>query len=336
MVNIGVIGCGHWGPNHIRVFNSLSDANVKTIADLDDARLSMVGENFPGITQTKNHLDIVNDSEIEAVVVVTPTKTHYKIVKQCLEAGKHVFCEKPLCVDTNEGEELVKLAESKCLTLMVGHIFLFNAGILKLKSLMEENVLGDIHYLKAVRTNLGPVRQDVNSVYDLATHDISIFNFLMGSLPTEVSAMGTSVLKEGNEDLAFISLKYPNNVLANIHVSWLDPKKVREITVVGNEKMVTWDDLGELGPITIYDKGVVKQEYVHDYGEFQLLAREGDITIPKVKRAEPLKNQDQFFLDCIRNKADCHSDGKVGNDIVKVLQAIDKSMAGNGVPVSIA
>ena len=336
MVKLGVIGCGHWGPNHIRIFSSLNNSEVTKVADLSRERLNSIKANFPHVEVTEDFKALINDSSIDAVLVATPTKTHYEIVKASLEASKHVFCEKPLCVDAKEGSELVKLAKEKNLTLMVGHIFLFNAGIKSLKKMLDEKSLGNLHYLTATRTNLGPVRQDVNAVYDLATHDISIFNYLLGSKPEAVSAIGMSYLNQPIEDVSFLSLKYPGGVLGNIHVSWLDPKKVREITLVGDKKMATWDDLGDMGPITIYDKGIVKgPSYYDTFGQFQLLAREGDITIPKIKMVEPLRSQDEHFLDCIINQTPCVSDGLMGNDIVHILQATDLSMKENGKMVPI-
>lgn len=335
MINIGVIGCGHWGPNHIRVFSSFNNARIIGISDLEESRLRYFSEQYPGIETYHDYQSITQHPDIEAVVVSTPTETHYQIVKHALESGKHVLCEKPLCQTPEEGRELVKLAEARHLVLMVGHIFLYNAGILKLKELLQSEDMGRLVYLSATRTNLGPVRHDVNAVYDLATHDISIYNFLLDSIPYEASAVGIDFLQPSLHDVAFISLKYPGGVMANIRVSWLDPKKIRHITVVGDQKMATWDDLAEMGPVILYDKGIVKEPYYSNYGEFQLLAREGDVTIPKVKLQEPLRTQDNHFIRCIEEGEPLISDGVFGLDIVKILLAINQSITSGGQPIAI-
>lgn len=330
-----MIGCGHWGPNHIRVFSSLPGSKVAVIADPDANRLDSVGRLYPQVQLVNDYRNLLEHNPLDVVVVATPTRTHYKIAKEAIERGKHVLVEKPLCQTVAEGEELVRLAREHNVVLMVGQVFLFHNGILKLKEFLEFGDLGKIYYIGSTRTNLGPIRQDVNAVYDLASHDIAIFNFLLGSRPDEVSAVGEAFLQKGIEDLAFISLRYPNDVLARVHASWLDPRKVREITIVGDKKMVTWDDLATLGTVQVYDKGVVREAYYEDYGHFQLLAREGDITIPRIKFEEPLKNQARYFLSAIqKGKADV-SDGHSGLDVVRTLEAIQHSLKERGAPVKV-
>jgi len=265
---VGVIGCGHWGPNHIRVFSSVSGCKVISIADTDTKRLDSVGHLYPHVRRLNDYQELLKQDSLDVIVVATPTRTHYKIAKEALEAGKHVLVEKPLCLTAAEGEQLVRLARQKGLVLMVGQVFLFHNGILKLKEFMELGEAGKVYYIGSTRTNLGPIRQDVNAVYDLASHDISIFNFLLGSGPLAVSAVGEAFLQEGIEDIAFISLRYPNDILARIHASWLDPRKVREITIVGDKKMITWDDLATLGTVQVFDKGVIRDSYYDDYGHF--------------------------------------------------------------------
>lgn len=334
-IKIGVIGCGHWGPNHIRTFSSLSGSKVVVAADLDQDRLKSIGNLFPGLKLVRDYQEVINDADVDAVVIATPTRTHYKIAKEALEAGKQVLVEKPLCLTGAEGEELVALANKLNRVLMVGQVFLFNNGILKLKEIIDYGDLGKIYYIGSTRTNLGPIRQDVNAVYDLASHDIAIFNFLLGTHPHEVSAVGEAFLQKGIEDLAFISLRYPNDLLARIHVSWLDPRKVREITVVGDKKMLTWDDLSTAGPVHIYDKGVVREPFYEDYGHFHLLAREGDITIPRVKLEEPLKNQARYFINAIRKGRADVSDARSGLDVVRVMEAIQRSLQERGAPIEV-
>ena len=332
IINIGVIGCGHWGPNHVRVFSQLKDSRVVACADLDPKRLEAIREQHPHVKAFPDYGEVLRLEEVDAVVVATPTRMHYAIVKAALEANKHVLCEKPLCTASQEAAELVALAEARQRVLMTGHVFLFNSGIIKLRELVSSGDPGKIYYLRALRTNLGPVRRDVNSVFDLATHDIAIFNWILNARPESVSAVGGRFLQESIEDVAFISLRYPNNVLGHIQVSWLDPKKLREIVVVGDKKMAIWDELASAGPITIYDKTVVRQENYEDFGQFQLLLREGDITIPKVRLEEPLKVQNRFFLRCVAEGRLPMNDGPFAVDVVKVLEAIEKSLKSGGAP----
>lgn len=336
IINVGVIGCGHWGPNHVRVFSQLKESRVVACADLDPKRLEAIREQHPQVQVFSDYREMLKVAELQAVVVAAPTRVHYPVVKAALEANKHVLCEKPLCTVSQEAMELVALAKARQLVLMTGHVFLFNSGIVKLKGLVSSGDPGRIYYLRALRTNLGPVRRDVNSVFDLATHDIAIFNWVLDARPESVSAVGGQFLQEGIEDVAFVSLRYPNNILGHIQVSWLDPKKLREIVVVGDKKMVIWDELAPAGPITIYDKTVVRQENYEDFGQFQLLAREGDITIPKVRSEEPLKAQNRFFLKSLGDGRLPMNDGAFAVDVVRVLEAIEQSLKSGGAPAPVS
>jgi len=332
-LGIAVIGCGHWGPNHIRNFAAHKQAQVLYCVDLDPKRLELARELFPSVEATSDLQRVLNDERVKAVVIATPTATHFDLTKKALLAGKHVLCEKPLAASAAEAEELVAMAKQASPVLMVGHVFLFNAGVVKLRDLIVSGELGRVYYLHATRTNLGPIRQDVDCVWDLATHDISIFNYLQWRLPLEVSAHGTDYLQDGKADVAFITLTYPDQVLANIHVSWLDPKKVRQVTVVGERKMVTWDDMIPTGPITIYDKGVVREPFYKDFGEFHLVTKEGDVVIPKVRASEPLRVQTDYFISCVRAGRIDSCGPSDGLGVVRVLEAIGKSMPANGAPV---
>lgn len=333
MINIGVIGCGQWGPNHIRTFSRSSDARVLMCADLNPERLKAMRNLFRSIHATQNYREIINHSKIDAVVVATPTNTHYKFVKESLLAGKDVLCEKPLCLDQKEAEELIALAKRKKRILMVGHVFLFNAGIRAIQEYIHKKQCGRIYYMHSERTNLGPFRRDVNAVWDLATHDVSIFNYLLNSKPIEVTARGGRYLQKNLEDVAFISMIYPKNILVNVHVSWLDPKKVRQITVVGDKKMVVWDDLDSIGPVKIYNRQVVQKYYYETFGEFQLLAKEGSTVIPKLDLYEPLIGQASHFLQCIKTRKKPLSDGAFSYEVVETLTAIQKSLARRGIPI---
>ncbi len=330
IIQVGVIGCGHWGPNHVRVFSQLPGSRTLACADLDPRRIEAIRSLYPEVTGYADYRELLGREDIQAVVVAAPTRFHSAIVRDALNAGKHVLCEKPLCVEPADAAELTELARSRGRILMVGHVFLFNAGIVKLKELLALNAHGQLRYLRATRTNLGPIRSDVNSVYDLATHDIAIFNWLLGSTPESVSAVGGRFLQATIEDVAFVSLRYPGNILANVLVSWLDPKKVREIVVVGDRKMYVWDELAPAGPVSIYDKGVDRPQNYEDYGQFQLLTREGDLTIPKIKMEEPLKVQGRYFLQSIRSGALTMNDGEFATGVVRVLEAIRRSLLADG------
>ena len=338
MVKIGVIGIGHWGPNHIRIFNQISQSKVVICADLSQERLNAIKSLYPQVEVTKNHEDILKDSRVDAVCISTPTNTHFEISQEALKHGKHVLCEKPLAMTAEQCLQLDELAQKQKKILMVGHVFVFNTGIKRLKEYLKSQELGHVHYAHSERTNLGPFRYDVNALWDLAPHDISIFNFLFDSCPLTVSGRGQKYLGKSLEDLAFVTLDYPNNVLVNIHVSWLDPKKVRQITIVGDEKMVSWDDLDNEGPIRLYDKHVERTStYYESYGEFHLLSREGSITIPKVISTEPLKAQNQYFIECIeKHQMPALADARKGYDVVRTLIAAQESMNKNGVPVNVA
>lgn len=334
MIHMAVIGCGQWGPNHVRNFSHLAGSRTLMCADLDTHRLKVMKETFRYIHPTTDYREILRHPKIDGVVISTPTQSHYKLVKESLLAGKDVLCEKPLCTEIKQAEELIRLAQKKKRILMVGHVFLFNAGIQKLKELMSQKTFGKLYYLHSERTNLGPIRSDVNAIWDLAPHDIAIFNYLLNSSPVEVSARGGKYL-QGLEDVAFISLLYPKNILVNIHVSWLDPKKVRQITVVGSKRMLTWDDLDNAMPVRIYDRTVV-QHYYETFGEFYLRAKEGNITIPKIDLYEPLKTQDAHFLDCIIKRKQPLTDAKSALSVLKTLKAIDESLTRRGAPAKVA
>jgi predicted dehydrogenase len=333
-VRIAVVGFGEWGPNHVRNLAKLPDTRVMGIADRRLQRLQAARQQFKGIHTFQTHKELLDSVAIDALVVATPTSTHAEIVGTALEAGIHVLCEKPLCLDLEQGKVLLQLARSKSLVLMVGHVFLFNPGIVKLRQFIQEKEVGAVHYLACRRTNLGPIREDVNAVWDLASHDVSIANYLLNGLPREVSAIGQAYLRPDLQDVAFVTLTYPGNVLVHLHVSWLNPVKVREITIVGDRKMVTWNDLA-LEPIRIYDKGVIKERHYTDFSQFQLLTREGDATIPRIQMEEPLLVQGRHFLAALKGEAECVSDGRFALDVMKVLIAIDRSMAAGGSPIKV-
>lgn len=333
--HVAIIGCGYWGPNHIRNFNRLGNCRV-TAVDLESARLERIRADFPDVELAQNYRNVLADKQIDCVVVATPTRTHFEIVRDALLAGKHVLCEKPLCTASREAEELVQLAHQRHLILMTGHVFLFNPALEKVKQEIDAGKLGTLQYLSATRTNLGPIRTDVNAAFDLATHDIAVFNWLLESIPVSVSAIGGAFLKDGNHDVVFITLKYPENQLASIHASWLNPKKVRQMTVVGSERMVTWDDLDLSTPVAIYDCGADASQEVSSYGEFLRVSMwNGDVRLPKVDSIEPLKAQFQYFIDGMEHGTIEKSNGAFSLGVVRVLEAAQESMNQGGVPVEL-
>lgn len=337
-ITIGIIGCGHWGPNFIRNFSKIKNCDVKYASDLNAERLSHVKQVFPDIATTPHYLRILEDETIDAVVIATPAHTHYRLAKDALRHGKHVLVEKPITGRVREAEELIAIAEQKKRILMVGHTFKFNPGIRKLKSLIDSNTLGKVYYVYSRRTNLGPIRKDVNAMWDLAPHDISIFNYLLDDCPLFAAAQGNKCLPHGLEDVCFITLAFPNKVLGHIHVSWLDPKKVREIVVVGSKKMAIFDDLNAQAPIIIYDKSVMQERFKQDYAsfkEFQMIIKDGKAVIPKVKKEEPLKAECAHFIDCIRKGNVPLTDGRDGLEVLKVLIAIQDSLLKDGARISL-
>jgi len=333
VIKMGVIGCGHWGSNHVRVFSQLNMARVLYAADANASRRNLVKRLYPSIHVTADYRILLKDRELDAVVIATPTSSHFKIVQESLERGKHVLCEKPLTANLGQAEKLLNLAKKNRRLLFVGHTFIFNLGIQRLREYLMKKHLGKIHYIRSLRTNLGPIREDVNVVWDLAAHDISILSYLLDKDPVEVAAKGAVFLQKGIEDIAIITLTYPNNIIANIQVSWLDPRKVREITIVGSKKMAIWNDLSAAEPIRIYDKGVLKERDYNTFGEFHYLSRDGDVLIPKVRLVEPLQVEAEAFLRALVDKKDPISDGQLGVRVVRTLERIQESIRKGGSPV---
>jgi predicted dehydrogenase len=337
VIRLAVIGYGRWGPNHLRTFQTLPGSSVAMVVDPDPQRLEAVRQAHPEVHRERDHWAALDDPAIDAVVVATPMSTHHQLVRDALLSGKHVLCEKPLCETAKEGEELLELAEANRRLLMVGHVFLFNAGIERLRELVHGGELGRLYYLAASRTNLGPIRPDANAAYDLATHDIAIFNWIIGAQPEAASATGAAFLQPEIEDVVFISLRYPGNVAASIQASWLDPKKVRQITVVGSRRMATWDDLQLNTPMAIFDKGAKAVTDYGDFGEFLRLSTwEGDVRLPNVGSEEPLKAQARRFLEFLERGRVERSDGAFALGVVRTLEAVAASISAGGATQEVA
>jgi predicted dehydrogenase len=334
-LGIAVIGCGYWGMNYVRIFSELAEARVVAVCDQSSERLREVARRFPGVYLTTQVEDAASHPGVDAAVVCTEATTHYSVARCLLSAGVHVLVEKPLTYKCTDAEELIGLADSNSAVLMVGHTFVFNAGIRKVKEYVQKGD-GRVYYLYARRTNLGPIRRDVNALWDLAPHDIAIFNFLLDRTPMWVSAVGGKVLRNCREDVGFISLGYPDNIIAHVHVSWADPHKAREVVVVKSDRRIVFNDLNGLEQVRVFEKGVaaVEQEPLN-YGEFRFQIRDGDIISPRIEPAEPLKNQCRHFVESVRFGRRPISGGTQGMEVVRVLEAVSRSLEQNGQRVEI-
>ena len=334
MIGVAVIGAGHWGPNLIRNFHNKHTSVVHYVVDRDDARIAQVLDRFPDVHVGKDAAVAFADERVDAVVIATPTTTHYELAKEALLRGKHVLVEKPITAETSQGRELCELAEKANRILMVGHVFIYNPAIVEVKRYIDDGALGRLYYISMVRTNLGPIRMDVNASWDLAAHDVSIANYWLGGPPVAVSAYGGAWINAGLEDAAFITLRYPGDVLVNMQVSWLNPRKARDITVVGDRRMMTVDDMNLGEPLRIYDKGVTEERihpaFADTFASFRASVREGDITIPRVSLGEPLRAECDHFIECVAKEAPPATDGWAGLRVVTTLEAIDRSMAAHG------
>jgi predicted dehydrogenase len=336
VVRVALIGYGYWGPNYARVFNELPDTELVAICEVDPTKLKRAQSRYSHILAHHDMQEILANNLIDAVIVSTPAATHYQLAKAFLEGGRHVLVEKPMALKVCHCEELCEAAERMGKTLMVGHTFLYNPGIRKMKECIQSPDFGRIYYLHSTRTNLGPVRQDVNAIWDLASHDVSIFNYLLDQQPCWTSATGSKILQSGREDVSFITFGYPDGVIANIHVSWADPNKVREVVAVGSRRRVVFDDLNALERVRIFEKGVsVGDPIPESYGDFKLLVRDGDILSPKVELGEPLKEQCSDFIASILANRKPLSDASSGTNVTRALIAVDASLRENGAPKEI-
>jgi predicted dehydrogenase len=329
VLNIGVIGYGYWGPKLVRNFQELPNTQVTMVADKDAGRLNQVRQAHREVEVTHDYMDVLN-SDVDGVVIATPVSTHFRLAWDALRYGKSVLVEKPLARTPQECQALIDLAESHHLAVMVGHTFEYNPAVVMLRNMVASGELGQIYYAYGLRTNLGIFQKDINVIWDLAPHDISILLYVLGQLPTSVSACGEAYVQPGIQDVARMSLFFPDQVQAHIHVSWLDPCKVRRITIVGSKKMVVYDDVEPLEKLKVYDKGVDKPEHTDTYGEFQLSYRYGNITIPQIAAQEPLRLECAHFAECIASKQTPRSDGRSGLRVVKVLEGAQASLIDGG------
>lgn len=341
MVRIGVIGLGYWGPNYARVLRELSGANLVWACDARPQALHLMRARYPDVILTSSPEEVLADSTVDAVVIATPSSTHAELTLAALEAGKHVLCEKPLAFTTAECDRVIEAADEADRVLMVGHTFIFNPAVRRMRELIDAGAIGPIRYCHSARTGLGPIRQDVNALWDLAPHDISIILYLLDREPVEVAAFGESYLREETEDVVFVTLRLEGHVLANIHLSWIDPYKTRRLTVIGESKMLVFDDVVADEKLRLYDRGASYETSAieargAEYGEYKAIVRDGDILIPRIPATEPLKEQTQHFLACCESGAVPETDGLSGRRVVAVLEAASASLRDGGAVVETA
>jgi len=330
MVNIGIMGCGYWGPKHIRVCHELETANLTAVCDLDDKKLQQVHVQYPYAQLANNVKDFLH-SDVDAVVIATPVNSHYQLALEALRKDKHVLIEKPMTSNSREAMELIELAEKRNLVLMVGHTYEYHPAVDYLRELVNSGGLGDIYSIDADRLNLGLYRPDCNVLWDLAPHDISIMLALLKDDPVAVSARGTYHLDSSVCDIAYLEILFANGTMGHVHVSWLHPRKIREITIVGSQKMAVYDDLSESEKVHIYDKGVaITNDGSSKFSVWPPNYRYGDVTIPFIANAEPLKQECGHFVKCILEGSKPKSDGWAGLKVTSVLEAADKSLANGG------
>jgi predicted dehydrogenase len=324
-VRVGVIGAGYWGPNLIRNFYEIEQADLQIVCDLRQDRLDHIQGRYPGIRVTRDHRDVL-DSDLDAVVIATPVSTHYRLAMDCLRAGMGVLVEKPLACSSLEAAEMVRTAEEMGQVLMTGHIFIYNPAVTALKEIIASGEIGKVYYINCTRVNLGLYQPDVNVVWDLAPHDISILQYILGAQPEAASAHGGMFVQPGVFDVAYLTLYFPDQIMADLRVSWLDPCKIRRITIVGSKKMLIYDDIETADKIKVCDKGVDVQPYTDTFEEFHLAYRRGDETSYPIQWHEPLKAECLHFLDCVRNGSLPLTNGQEGLSVVQVLEAAQRSL----------
>ena len=335
-IKVGVIGCGYWGPNLIRNFNENYHTELKYACDLDEERLERIKLRYPSVIPTRNYKDLLRDRDLQVIAIATPVHTHYNLAKEALEAGKHLLIEKPLAANVKEAERLVALSKKKNLILFVDHTFIYTGAVRKMKEFISSGELGEIFYFDSVRVNLGLFQPDVNVVWDLAPHDISIMDYIISQKPKSVVAIGGSHTGNGIEDIAYVTVKFDSELMAHFHVNWMSPVKIRRIIIGGSKKMMVFDDLDPAEKIKIYDKGIIltKTDKKLIYQNI-VQYRTGDMYAPRIDHAEALKVLIDHLVDCITHKKNPITDGESGLRIIRILEAADKSIKKGGIRVNL-
>jgi predicted dehydrogenase len=340
MIKVAFVGLGYWGPNLLRNLSALEDVEITALCDFDVKRLESLRQRYcPAARAISDYRSLGDDPLVDAVVIATPIRTHYELGSFLLASGKHVFIEKPLARTTAECRSLIDLADRHGRVLMVGHVFEFNAAVQRIKQYIDEGELGKLFYVYSQRVNLGRIQHDVNALWSFAPHDISIMNYWFGQEPVRVSARGFSYLNPAIEDVVFMTLEYPNGVGAHLHLGWLDPRKVRLMSLVGSKKMLVYDDVSLDAKIQLYDKGVADLddflESPESFAEFQFSIRAGDLVIPTLQFSEPLQSECRHFIDCIQQGRTPLTDGWDGLRVVKILEAAEQSLKNGGITIDL-
>jgi len=328
MLNIAIIGCGYWGPNFIRLVNNHANLNLVLACDKNEITLSKIKEYY-SVNTCQDFREVGDNKNIDAVIITTPVTTHFEICKYMLEKKKHVLCEKPITDNLNHAQQLYNLSVQNGALLMTGNTFLYNPSIRFIKEHIKTPLFGNFLYFNFVRTGLGIVRQDVNAMWDLAPHDISILLYFLEKTPISVSAFGGNFIQDGIDDVVFVIIEFESGLLAKIHLSWIDPIKTRKATIVGEKQMITFDDVNVDEKVKIYDKGINYQSDKGDFGDFQLAIRDGEIHIPNIKNKEPLKEELNDFISCITSKKEPISSSRISCDVIKILEAAQNSLDNN-------
>jgi len=332
-VSVGVVGCGYWGPLLIRNFRNVPNCNLKAVCDVSDERLKHIKRLYPEVATVADWERFLTDFELDAIVIATPVKFHHALAQKSLLAGKHTFIEKPMAASSAECENLIEIAESKGLVLMVDHTFLFSSAVRKIAELVRAGDIGDIRYINSRRLNLGLFQKDINAAWDLAPHDISIILHILGELPIAVNCQGNAHISPAVEDVTNMSLTFGQRRFATIQSSWLEPRKVREMTIVGSRRMIVYDDLQTHEKIKVYDVRVERPPHYDTFAEFQYSYHHGDSYIPHLNQEEPLKEVCRHFIDCIETRAQPASGGREGLELVRILEAASASLKANGAAV---
>ena len=335
-IKVGVVGCGYWGPNLIRNFRSLPDCSLKMMCDISENRLAHLKSLYPEVEGEMNYNYMLNGAGLDAVIIATPVKSHYPMARASLLSGKHTFIEKPMAFSSQECEELIDIARKKGLVLMVGHTFLYSPAVKKIKEIVRQGDIGEIRYICARRLNLGLFQKDINVAWDLAPHDISIILHIMEKEAVTINCQGSAHITPSVEDVTTIWLNFPGDRSAIIQSSWLDPRKIREMTIVGSKKMIVYDDVSPLEKIRVFDARVERPPHYDTFAEFHYAYHYGDVHVPYIKQEEPLKTECQHFLDCINQGTTPLTGGKQGLELVRILEASSKSLKRGGASINLS
>jgi predicted dehydrogenase len=334
-IKIGVVGCGYWGPNLVRNFRSLPDCSLKLMCDISEKRLRHLRSLYPEVEGATDYNHFLNGAGLDAVAIATAVKLHFPMAKASLLAGKHTFIEKPMACSSQECEELIEIAQKKGVVLMAGHTFLYSPAVKKIKEIVESGDIGEIRYICARRLNLGLFQKDINVAWDLAPHDISIILHIMEELPITINCRGSAHITPGVEDVTTMCLNFSKERSAIIHSSWLDPRKIREMTIVGSKRMIVYDDVAQLEKLRIFDARVETPPHYDTFAEFHYAYHYGDVYAPYIRQEEPLKTECQHFLDCIKHEKTPMTSGRQGLELVRILEASSESLKRSGSPVDL-